>query len=255
MHPVLFKIGPLTVHTYGFFLAIGFFVGMTVAVREAKRLGMNHEQIMDLCLYSLIAAILGARVPYVVLNWEDFSGNLSEIPRLWRGGLVFYGGFLGGAAMFFFYVWRHKLPKLRVADVLALGVALGHAVGRWGCFSAGCCYGKPTDLPWAVTFTDPACLAPLDVPLHPTQVYESLINLGLFLFLYFYLRPRKRFDGAIFIAFVFLYSICRFFLEFLRADNRGAAVFLDLSPTQVLSLVLVGLAAVFWFVVKEKSRQ
>ncbi len=245
MHPVLLKLGPLTLHTYGFFLAIGFLVGSWLAMREARRQAMAPDLVMDLCLYMLLAAVIGARIPYVILNWGEFSGDIPGIFKLWKGGLMFHGGFLAAVAVYVVFIRVKKLVFWRVADLFGLAVPLGHAIGRLGCFSAGCCYGKGCDLPWAVTFPAGG-LAPSGMSLHPTQIYTCLGNLAIFLVLYFVLKPRKRFDGQIFLAFVFIYAIFRFCIELIRGDNRGQLFFDAFTFSQSLSIALVVLSAVLY---------
>ena len=254
MYPVLLKIGPLTLHTYGFLLAVGCLAGMAVAFKEAARKGLDPEKVLDLCFYCLIAGIISARLFFVAFNWEFFSGDLVEIFRVWRGGLVFYGGFLGAALVYFWFVRRHRMPVWKTADLFALGVPLGHFFGRLGCFSAGCCYGKVCDLPWAVTFPNNGGLAPYGNPLHPTQLYEAAGLLILFAFLYFFLRKRTRFDGMLFSSYLFLYATMRFFIEFLRGDERGSYFLGVLSPSQTVAAGAVMAAVVLFFILRKRAK-
>jgi len=221
MHPILFKLGPLTIHTYGVLVATAFLVGMFLAAREGRRKGIDPEKVMDLGVYILGAAIVGSRLMQVAVEYRYYMEHPIEVFMIWRGGLVFYGGFIGAFAVSVWYMNRHKLPVWRMADVMAPSIALGQAIGRLGCFSAGCCYGKPTCLPWAVTFSDPDTLAITGVQLHPSQLYESFGALLIFLFLYTY-RKKVAFDGQLFWMYALLYSVLRFSLEFLRGDvQRG----------------------------------
>lgn len=233
MHPVLLKLGKLSIHTYGFFIATGFIVGILLAKFEAKRLGEDQEKIMDLCFYILIASIVGARLFYVFTNHGMFLSDPLEILRVWNGGLVFYGGFIGALVTVVVYIKKKKISPWKTVDILTPSLALGYCIARLGCFSAGCCYGKASDLPWAVTFTNPGSLAPLGIPLHPTQLYSSLINLLIFSFLWFF-RSRKKFDGQLFWIYVLLYGITRSFIEILRGDFRGPPVFGMLSISQTI---------------------
>ncbi|MBU2488313.1 MAG: prolipoprotein diacylglyceryl transferase [Proteobacteria bacterium] len=243
MHPILFRLGPLVVHTYGFFIALGFLAALGLILREARRLGVDQDRIMDLAFYMLLAGIVASRAAYILLNLGEFSQDFLEIFRLWHGGLVFYGGFLGAAAVYFFFLRRHQMPLWKTADLIAPVIPLGHAFGRLGCFSAGCCYGKVCDLPWAVTFTNPQGLAPLGVPLHPTQLYEALGNFVLFLIIFYLVRPRKRFDGQVFFTYTLLYAVMRFFIEFFRGDYRGGYLAGVLSPSQVAALLILASSA------------
>src|SRR3989339_541590 len=174
MFPVLLKIGPISIFTYGFFIAVGFLAGIFLATKEAKRLGEDYEKIMDLCFYILVAAILGSRLFYVATSPEMFLKNPVEILKIWNGGLVFYGGFIAALVTGVIYLKVKNIPVWKTADIMAPSIALAHFFGRIGCFFAGCCYGKYCDLPWAVTFNHPDSLAPTGIPLHPTQLYEAL---------------------------------------------------------------------------------
>jgi phosphatidylglycerol:prolipoprotein diacylglycerol transferase len=254
VYPVLLKIGPLTLHTYGFLLAVGCLAGMAVAFKEAQRKGLDPEKVLDLCFYCLVFGIIFARLFFVAFNWAEFSRDPLEILRLWRGGLVFYGGFLGAALVYFRFVRKHGMPVWKTADLFALGVPLGHFFGRLGCFSAGCCYGRVCDLPWAVTFPDNGGLAPFGNPLHPTQLYEAAGNLILFSFLYFYLRKRTSFDGMLFCAYLFLYASMRFGIEFLRGDDRGSYFLGIISPSQTVAAGAVLAALVLFAVLRKRAR-
>ena len=158
MYPVLFKIGPVAIYTYGFFVALGFFIGIAVAKKEAARLGQDPVWIGDLCFFILIAAIVGSRAFYVVINIEDFISKPLDVLKIWNGGLVFYGGFIFSLLTAYIYLQKRKLPLWQTTDILAPGLAAGHVFGRVGCFFAGCCYGKPCALPWSVTFSNPLSL-------------------------------------------------------------------------------------------------
>jgi phosphatidylglycerol---prolipoprotein diacylglyceryl transferase len=236
-------IGPFTLHTYGVLLAVAFLVGLWVASRQAKREGLDAGRVTDMAVWVLIAGLVGAKLLLVAVDWRYFGRNPREILSIFQSGGVFYGGLLGGAAVAWWYARRHRLPGWRTADVLALGVVVGQAIGRLGCFCAGCCYGKTTQLPWGVTFTDVyaarAVGTPMDVPLHPSQIYESLGAFLIFLFL-LWLAPRKRFHGQVVLAYVAAYSAMRFGLEFLRGDlDRGAWLGGTVSTSQAIAVVLL----------------
>ncbi|MFQ5481789.1 MAG: prolipoprotein diacylglyceryl transferase [Nitrospinaceae bacterium] len=249
MYPILIEFGFFKVFTYGLLVATGFLVGILLAARQGEKEGIDPKAILDLCFYILVAAIIGARLMYVVVEHRYFAQRPLEILMFWKGGLVFYGGFLAAAGTGFYYIRKLGLPAWQVADILAPSLAIGQGVGRWGCFFAGCCYGAPTDLPWGVTFTDPKSLAPLDVALHPTQIYLSLNGFLIFGILVL-LRRRKAFHGQLFWAYGALYAIGRFLIEFLRADDRGF-VFGDwLSTSQFIGIfvliISVGMLVNLW---------
>ena len=241
MHPILLKIGSLTIFTYGCFLALAFLAAIALAGHEARRVGLPPGRVYDLCFYSIIAALIGARFFQVLLEWSFYWAHPLDIVKVWDGGLAFQGGLVLGIITVVFYMWRHSLPVWKTLDVLALVMPLGQSIGRIGCFMAGCCYGRPTDLPWGVTFTDPQSLGPVGVKIHPTQLYESLLILGVFAVLY-HLRTRKRFEGQLLGLYFLLAGLVRFGVEFFRGDPRGADILVGMPSTQViaLSMAVVG---------------
>jgi len=236
--------GPtITLHTYGLLLAIAFIAGLWVASREAKRQGLDAGRVTDMAIWVLIAGLIGAKVLLVLVDFHYYQRSPRELWSIFQSGGVFYGGLIGGALVAWWYARRHGLAGWSTADALAPGVVLGQAIGRLGCFAAGCCWGKPTSLPWAVTFTDVyasrAVGTPMDTPLHPSQLYESAAAFLIFAFL-LWLLPRKRFDGQVTLAYVALYSAVRFGLEFLRGDpERGSWFGGALSTSQVIAIVLL----------------
>lgn len=236
--------GPtITLHTYGLLLAIAFIAGLWVAAREAKRQGLDAGRVTDMAIWVLIAGLIGAKVLLVLVDFHYYQRSPRELWSIFQSGGVFYGGLIGGALVAWWYARRHGLAGWSTADALAPGVVLGQAIGRLGCFAAGCCWGKPTSLPWAVTFTDVyasrAVGTPMDTPLHPSQLYESGAAFLIFAFL-LWLLPRKRFDGQVTLAYVALYSAVRFGLEFLRGDpERGSWFGGALSTSQVIAVVLL----------------
>ncbi|HSD27819.1 MAG TPA: prolipoprotein diacylglyceryl transferase [Vicinamibacteria bacterium] len=259
MHPILLRVpfpvvslGPLhlgptiTLHTYGVLLAIAFLAGLWVAARQARRAGLDANHVTDMAVWVLIAGLVGAKLVLFALDWRPYLQRPLDL--LWSGG-VFYGGLVAGILVAWWYARRHQLPGWATADVLAPGVILGQAIGRLGCFSAGCCWGKPTQLPWAVTFTDINAArqvgTPMDTPLHPSQLYESFAAFLIFFFL-LWLAPRKRFHGQVVVVYVALYSVVRFGLEYLRGDpDRGSWFGGVVSTSQIISIVLlVGIALV-----------
>jgi len=238
MYPILFQIGSFRIHTYGVFIALGFLTGIVLALREAKRVGEKPENILDLSFYSIIAAIVGSRLFYIILNYQYYIENPLEMIKIWSGGLVFYGGFVLALIVGIWYIRKSHLPLWKTADVMAPSIAIGQAIGRLGCFSAGCCYGKVTTLPWAVTFSNPECLANLGVPRHPTQLYSSLNDLFIFLILTV-VKRFKKFDGLLIWLYVLLYSITRSIIEIFRGDDRGLVFGGTLSISQFIGIVLV----------------
>jgi phosphatidylglycerol---prolipoprotein diacylglyceryl transferase len=252
MHPTLFSIGPLTVKTYGLMVALGMFAALQYVLFRAKRAKIPEENMLDLVLYMIVAGLVGGRLAYVLLNFGYYMQTPSEIIKVWEGGMIFYGGLALGALAGYAYIKKHKALSLpKIADISAPAIALGHAFGRLGCFFAGCCYGSVCDLPWAVRFSDPRSLAPTGIGLHPTQLYEALGNLLIFVFLDWYNRFEHK-PGKAFWVYIFFYGMLRFHIEFLRGDDRGGFV-LGMSPGQLISFAAVLVSIFFITRLKENK--
>ena len=240
MHPILINIGGLYIHSYGVMLAIGFMVGISLSVRESRRVGMDPEKILNLSFYVLFAAIAGSRLFHCIVYYDQYLEDPLRVLKLWEGGLVFYGGFLGAALVSIFYTRAIKTNYWEMADIVAPGLAVGLACGRIGCFLAGCCFGAECgpDFPFAITFTNPLGLGIKDTPLYPTQLMSAANAILLFLILWA-LRKKKTFHGMLFGVFLFYYAITRSLIELLRADPRG---FVDLGPLHISESQLVSVA-------------
>ena len=245
MYPELFRIGNFPINTYGVFLAIAFLCAILIAVRLARRDGLPAEKIYDLSLWMLLAGLVGSKI-LMLFTEPEYRDNPSLFLSLdfLRSGGVFYGGLLGAVIAGYFLMKRYKLPWWKTADACAPGIAVANFFGRQGCFAAGCCWGKPTTLPWGVKFTEAGheiTGVPIDAYLHPTQLYESFAMLLAFFFL-LWLHKRKRFDGQVILAYALLYSVIRFAIEFVRDDPRGDVFGLTsvtgLSTSQLISLVI-----------------
>ena len=274
MFPTLFElplpfVGPITIHTYGVLLVVSFLVAIIVARRLAPREDIDPDVVVDIGVYIILAALVGAKILLLVVDWEIYSRNFRNLAAegggavgqalgflgsagaylgavaqmsmsLLQAGGVFYGGFIAAILATLWYARRYGLAVWKIADIGAPAVAIGHGIGRLGCFAAGCCYGIATDLPWGVTFTDTYSGSlvgvPLNIPLHPTQLYEATTNLLLGAFLIWLFR-RKQFDGQIFWSYVLAYAVTRFFHEFLRADPRGFLFGGAISTSQFIAIV------------------
>ncbi|QPJ65632.1 MAG: prolipoprotein diacylglyceryl transferase [Candidatus Nitrohelix vancouverensis] len=254
MHPVLLEFGFVKIFSYGLLVASGFFAAIMYASRQAKREGMNPQEIVDLCFYIMIASLLGARLLYVLVEFSYFSQNPLEAFKFWKGGLVFYGGLIGGTIVAIVYMKRCGMDLWKVADVLAPAIAIGQGIGRWGCFFAGCCYGRPSDVPWAITFSNAKSLAPLNIALHPTQIYLSLNAIAIFLILV-WLQKRKHFDGQILWTYGILYAVGRFVIEYFRNDDRGYVIDGVLSTSQFVGIIVFILSIAMWFLLKNRGEQ
>jgi phosphatidylglycerol:prolipoprotein diacylglycerol transferase len=255
MYPEIFHIGSFPVNTYGVFLAIAFLCAIMVTVRLAQRDGLPKEKIYDLSLWMLLASLVGSKILMLFTEpeYRDHPAQLLSLDFLRSGG-VFYGGLIGAVLMGYYLINRYKLPWWKTADACAPGIALGNFFGRQGCFAAGCCWGKPTTLPWGVKFTElghEITGVPTNTYLHPTQLYESFAMLIVFLFL-LWLHRQKRFSGQVILVYALLYSIVRFAIEFVRDDPRGDVFGLTtlthLSTSQMISLIVGIGAAVLLFI-------
>lgn len=242
MHPILFEVGGHAVHTYGVLLGSGLFGGIALGAWLGRRDGMKADWFWDIGILIVISSIIGARLEYVRTRWEWFVEHPGQILTLADGGLVFYGGLIGAMLAVVAYALFRGLPLRRVFDVYAAPIPLGHALGRVGCVAAGCCYGAPTDLPWAITYPEGSA-APAGVPVHPVQLYEAGFDaiLGVSLLLIPGLRPGRRFA-----AFLVLYPAFRAFNELFRGDQVRGFVG-AISNAQAISLVLGALGLVLWF--------
>jgi len=258
MYPEIFRIGNFPINTYGVFLAIAFLCAILIAVKLARRDGLPTEKIYDLCLWMLLAGLIGSKI-LMFFTEPEYRENPAQFLSLdfLRSGGVWYGGLLGAVFAGYFLMKRYELPWWKTADACAPGIAIGNFFGRQGCFAAGCCWGKPTSLPWGVKFTEQGHQitgVPTDVYLHPTQLYESFAMLLVFLFL-LWLHKRKRFSGQVILAYALLYSAIRFAIEFVRDDPRGDVFGLTsltgLSTSQLISLV-IGISALVILILRRR---
>ncbi len=256
VYPEIFRLGNFPINTYGVLLALAFLAALLVAARLAARDGLPRERVYDLGVWMLLAALIGSKVLLLFVEPEYRAAPLRLLSLdFLRSGGVFYGGFLGAVTVGYFLVRRYQLPWWRTADAFAPGIALGQAIGRQGCFAAGCCWGKPTSLPWGVQFTElghEITGVPLGIHLHPTQLYESFAALVFFVLLV-WLHRRRRFEGQVILTYAVLYALTRFVIEFFRDDPRGDVLGLTtltgLSTSQLIALA-VGLLSLVVLVVR-----
>lgn len=241
MYPVLFKIGPITIYTYGVMVALGFTIGLYLAAREAKRENISSDNIINLFFWIVIPGFIGARIVYIFTEWEYFLRYPLRI-FLANEGFVFYGGFIAAFLGAFWYVNRQKIDVWKTADIIAPSIAIGHAISRLGCFFYGCCYGKPTNSWIGILFPPESPAGQLGVPVIPTQLISSFVLLVIFFILVIARRYRK-FFGQIFWLYVLLYAAARFAIEFFRGDPRGHIW--TFSTSQFIAIFMV-IAAAIW---------
>lgn len=254
MHPVLFEIAGFKIATYGLLYAGGALAGIYYLSRRRAAMGLDADTLVNLCMAVFIAAILGGKALYIATMWGDYSGGFGDKLRAaftdFRYGFVFFGGLIASVAASWFYLRRRGLPFFRTGDFFAPALALAHAIGRLGCFCAGCCHGRPTHSFIGITFTDPRCSvepALLGLPLYPTQLMESAGNLILFAILHKVLglsiKNRWR-HGTVLLCYTAGYSLLRFTVEFFRGDDRG--VWMGFSQAQWIAVLAVALSAAAW---------
>lgn len=241
MLPKLFSIGSFSLPTYGVLVALAFLAALWLVGRLAKREGLKRDTVINLGVYCALAGIVGAKVLMIALDtsYRAHPMEIFSLSTLQSAG-IFYGGFIAALFMAYFYMRRMGLPVLRTADIFAPGVAAGHAIGRLGCFAAGCCWGRPTTLPWGVTFTSPDAQnvgVPLGIRLHPTQLYESLAEFLIAAILY-RLAARAHKPGSVIGLYLVLYGLARLIVEFFRAHDESNPLGLSLSLEQWISVLL-----------------
>ncbi len=253
MYPKILELGPITIHTYGLLLAAAFIAGIWITSRNARKEGISADSIWNMGLVVIFSALVGAKILLLLSDYQYYSQNLREIFSLstLRSTGVYYGGLLLALGSAIWYLIKKRLPAWIMADLAAPGIALGQAIGRIGCLSAGCCYGKPTHMPWGITFTSQYAYenvgVPLNIPLHPTQIYESVGAFCLFAFLMWRLS-KKHIAGQILLEYLALYALLRFAIEFFRDDDRGFVLYGLLSTSQFIAiLTFLGSVAAYCF--------
>jgi phosphatidylglycerol:prolipoprotein diacylglycerol transferase len=250
MFPRLLELGPLTVYSYGVLLAAAYLLALFFAVRRATAMGLDGDRVLDLGIYIIISALVGAKLLLLIVDFDYFRRQPAELWTLARSGGVFYGGLVLAFLVALWYVRKHRLAIWPIADAIAPAIALGHVVGRFGCLLAGCCYGTPTSEPWGITFTDAFAASnvgtPLHVALHPTQLYDGGAELLILVFLLLTEKWWRQRSGFTFWVYILLYAVSRYVVEMFRGDPRGMTM--GFSTSQFISLLLIPLALVMLFV-------
>lgn len=239
MHPLLIKLGPIPIHTYGLMIAIGFLVAVYVIRRLATAAKLDVERVMDLTFWLLLVGFGGARLLFVLTRFEYFMADPLSIFKVWEGGLVFFGGPLADLPFAYWYMNKHRLPVWRSMDAMIPGLVIAHAFGRFGCLAAGCCYGKPTGTNFGVRLYSDLVERHLQgIPLHPTQLYEAGALFILFWGL-IYVFKKKHFDGQVILTYFMAYPVIRSVVEIFRGDLiRGFVIDEWLSTSQFISIIV-----------------
>lgn len=245
MHRVLFEIGPVKVYTYGVMISIGIWAAIYVARKLAPKIGIDPEKITDMAIFAVIGGLVGSYVNFIIsYDWGKFRADPLSVLRFWEEGLVFLGGLIGGIIFGVIFIRRQKWSLWEVADICAIAVPLAYGFGRIGCFFAGCCYGKPCALPWAVTFPGHF------TAVHPTQLYSMLLGFALAAFAYFF-RKKRRFAGQSFLLYLFLYGLGRGIIEIFRVEPSVFGT--GLSVAQFTGLLLMAAAAILYPIVRKRN--
>lgn len=263
MFPVLLRIGPITVHTYGFFMALGVAAALWFLYVQARKLGYDTNKLLDAAFWIILVSLVGAKLILFMGHFSYYLENPRELLSLARSGGVFQGGLTFGVIFALIYFRKKKIPLWPTADLVGPAVALGHGFGRLGCFSASCCYGRECSLPWAVVFKSEYAHEltgiPLNTPLHPVQLYEAGLNFLNFLVLFAVLKRRK-FSGQVFSLYVINYSIIRFFTEYFRGDHeestyllKGKSALSSLSLPQLYCLAGLAAGLIVYSVLKQRK--
>jgi len=237
MHPILFKLGPITIYTYGFFAFLGVVLGSMVAFQEAKKQSIPKEAFSSIIFWVITAGFLGAKLLYILIEFKSF---LKYPLEMIRSGFVFYGGIVAGIGSLYILARKYSLSFLKLADTIVIGIPLGHAFGRIGCFFYGCCYGKPTDSFLGIIFPLSSPAGALGVKVIPTQIISAFFLFLLFL-LILLIKKRKKFQGQLLIFYIVAYGIFRFIIEFFRGDPRGQLFMLSTSQGMSIFFILLGI--------------
>lgn len=250
MHPILVQWGGFELRTYGVVVVLAFLAALWISAREAQRRGLDRRLVYDFVPYALLGGIIGARLYYVIFsNPGYFLEHPVEIFAIWHGGIGVIGSLIGGFLAALWYCRRHGLSILSFGDTLAPGIALGQAFGQFACLANGDSYGRPTDLPWAIVYTDPRSLAPLNVALHPIEIYEMLAYFAVFLVVW--AVRRRATTGLTFMTYLAAYGLARFAMEFFRGNP---AVFAwGLPAAQIMAVVLLAVSLVGYSILNRRT--
>lgn len=236
MDPIAFTLFGIEVRWYGVFIAIAVIIGTFIALNEAKRRGVSEDTIIDLLLFAIPAAIVGARLYYVIFSWDNYKNNPMEILNLRGGGLAIHGVIIGGVLVAVIFSKIKNISFWKIGDIVAPSLILGQAIGRWGNYANKEAHGGPTDLPWGIMVEG--------IKVHPTFLYESIWNFLVFILLMWYSRKKAKADGEVFLLYIILYSVARYFIEGLRTDSL---MFGSFRVAQLISLVAILVGSIIFY--------
>lgn len=243
MDRVAFSIFGIDVMWYGILMALGMIIGTLLAIKEGKRVGIKEDDILDLAIVAIPSGLIGARLYYVIFNWDYYSQNISQVLNFRGGGMAIHGALIGGILAGYLFSRYKKMSFFKLADTVIIGVPLAQAIGRWGNFINQEAHGGPTNLPWGIMVNGEK--------VHPTFLYESIWNIGIFIFLWIF-RKKKQYEGEVIVLYTILYSLGRFFIEGLRTDSLMIGPF---RMAQVISLVGVIGGIIVHIYLSKKSKQ
>lgn len=253
MHPELFNIGNFTIHTYGFMIMLGASLGYFYLSTSAhKDLGIERDKIQNLAILIILSAFIGGKLFFYLENPSYYFSSFDNLKRNFRTGFVFYGSLLFAVPLIIWYFKKQKWPVWPMMDRIAIVACIIHGTGRLGCFFAGCCHGIEADVPWAITFTNELSQAPLNTPLHPTQLYSATLIFSILVILLMFKR-HKRFEGQLFFIYIILYAAGRSIIEIFRGDEaRGYIIENVISHSQFISIIVISIA--IWMYLKFKKK-
>jgi phosphatidylglycerol:prolipoprotein diacylglycerol transferase len=245
VRPILIDFDGIAIPSYGVMLAVSFICAIIYVRHAAKKYAISPVIIENLAFYLMVGVIIGGRILYAIFHWHQYENDLLGIVRIWEGGMMFFGGFLGAVLASLLYLRKQKIPVLKIADIIAPAIALGEFFTRIGCFLNGCCFGTPSTLPWAVKFP-PHCVAgssPVSqYALHPTQIFSSLFGLALFFFLNHRLNKVHK-TGAVFALYLIFSGMFRFGIDFIRYYENPANFWIN----QIISIAVAGSGLLLYY--------
>ncbi|KPU28330.1 diacylglyceryl transferase [Caloranaerobacter sp. TR13] len=236
MNPIAFEIFGISVRWYGILISLGMLLGTVIAVKECRRIGFDEEKLIDLLIFAIPLAVIGARIYYVIFNWQYYKGDILKMINIRGGGLAIHGAIIVSVIVALVYCKVRKISFWEIADIVAPSIILGQAIGRWGNFINQEAYGTPTDLPWGIIVNGQK--------VHPTFLYESIWDFAVFLFLLWYRKNKVKVKGEVFLLYLMLYSFARFFIEGLRIDSLMLGHF---RVAQLISVVIIAVSFILFY--------